>query len=30
MENNKKMELYSPGCMENNKQMELYSMRYGK
>jgi hypothetical protein len=30
MENNKQMELYSPGCMENNTQVELYSMRYGK
>jgi hypothetical protein len=27
MENNKKMKLFSPGCMENNRQMpmELYS-----
>jgi hypothetical protein len=26
VENNKQLELYTPGCMENNKQMELYSM----
>jgi hypothetical protein len=25
MENNKQMELYSPGCMENKNQIKLYS-----
>jgi hypothetical protein len=28
MENNRKMKLYSPGCIDNNKQMKLYSPGY--